>query len=1199
MFKKVLIANRGACATRIIRTLKKLDIVSVVVYAEADRDSLHVHNADEAYCLGAGGTKETYLDIDKIICIAKESGAEAIHPGYGFLSENPDFVLRCEKEDIVFIGPTAEQMADFSLKHKARAMAEAAGVPLSPGSDLLDNLAKAQKEARRIGYPVMLKSTAGGGGIGIQLCRNEEELNEKFDSIRQLGKSNFANSGVYLEKYIARARHLEVQMVGDGKGASLAIGNRDCSSQRRNQKVLEECPAPNVREEIRAQLYITAQKLFSSVSYRNLGTVEFIYDIDTEAFYFLEVNTRLQVEHGITEEIYGVDLIEWMLKIAAGDPLDLIAERKRLSHQGHAVEVRLYAEDPYIKFRPSSGQLTLVDFPQEAGLRIDTWVKSGVEISPFFDPMLAKIIVHAASREKAFAQLEDVLNRTHLYGIETNLSYLKSLLHLPILQQGEMTTRFLDNYRAPPEARLDVIQAGALTMIQDTQGREGYWDVGVPPSGAYDNYSLCLANRLLDNDINAAGLEITLQGPTLRFSLDTDIVIAGAPIVAKIEGETAPMWQVVRIKAGQNLSLGKIKGCGTRSYLAIKGGIECPKYLGSRSTLTLGKLGGHNGRALRVGDVIHLSSKTTGAQINKILDPAIRPIISHEWELRVICGPYGAPEIFTEQDLDDFFAATWTVHYSSGRSGIRLIGPKPVWSRPDGGEAGLHPSNVHDNAYAFGAVNYTGDVPIVLGPDGPSLGGFVCPATVITADLWKLGQVAIGDTIRFKPIAMEKAIELEAKQKESIASLRLLTVENIVTHRNSPILASLYEDELDNRVLYRAAGDHFLLVEYGAQILKLPLRFKVYQLMEWLKKNPIPGVQELTPGIQTLQIHFNSQVIPIDQLVRQLVAAQRQFDKDINNLSVPSRIVHLPLSWDDEVCRIAIEKYDQSVRQDAPWSPSNIEFIRRINGLKSVEEVKNIVFSASYLVMGLGDVYLGAPLALPIDPRHRLVTTKYNPPRTLTYESSVGLGGAYLCIYGLDGPGGYQLIGRSLPTWRQYSPKDVVPWTFRFFDQIRFYPVDEAQLKHLRREFKEGNLVLKTEESVFSMAEYHSLLSKEKDEINRFRKQKEAAFAAELERWHKNGQFNFSLEDTASIEENLGIPEGANALYSPVAGSVWKIKAGIGDRVQAGDTLAILESMKMEIPINAVESGTVVSINLKEGQEVRAGQLVLIIKEDQ
>lgn len=249
--------------------------------------------------------------------------------------------------------------------------------------------------------------------------------------------------------------------------------------------------------------------------------------------------------------------------------------------------------------------------------------------------------------------------------------------------------------------------------------------------------------------------------------------------------------------------------------------------------------------------------------------------------------------------------------------------------------------------------------------------------------------------------------------------------------------------------------------------------------------------------------------------------------------------------------------------------------------------------------MGLGDVYLGAPLALPIDPRHRLVTTKYNPPRTLTYESSVGLGGAYLCIYGLDGPGGYQLIGRSLPTWRQYSPKDVVPWTFRFFDQIRFYPVDEAQLKHLRREFKEGNLVLKTEESVFSMAEYHSLLSKEKDEINRFRKQKEAAFAAELERWHKNGQFNFSLEDTASIEENLGIPEGANALYSPVAGSVWKIKAGIGDRVQAGDTLAILESMKMEIPINAVESGTVVSINLKEGQEVRAGQLVLIIKEDQ
>lgn len=1201
MFKKVLIANRGACATRIIRTLKKLDIVSIAVYAEADHDSLHVRNADEAYCLGEGGTSETYLNIDKILSIAKKSGAEAIHPGYGFLSENADFVLRCEKEGVVFVGPTAEQMSDFSLKHKARTIAKAAGVPLSPGTGLLDNLEKAKEEAERIGYPVMLKSTAGGGGIGIQLCRNEEELDSKFDSIRQLGKSNFANSGVYLEKYIARARHLEVQMVGDGKGASLAIGNRDCSSQRRNQKVLEECPAPNVREEIRAQLYIAAQKLFSSVSYRNLGTVEFIYDIDTEAFYFLEVNTRLQVEHGITEEVYGIDLIEWMLKIAAGDPPDLIAKRKYLSHQGHAVEVRLYAEDPYLQFRPSSGRLSLVDFPQEKGLRIETWVQSGVEVSSFFDPMLAKIIVYAQTREKAFAQLKDVLNRTYLYGIETNLNYLNSLLHLPILQQGEMTTRFLDNYKAPAQARLDVIQAGALTTIQDTRGREGYWDVGVPPSGAYDSYSLSLANRLLDNGLNAAGLEITLQGPTLRFSLDTDIVIAGAPITAKIEGESVPMWQVLRVKAGQILSLGKIKECGTRAYLAIKGGIECPLYLGSCSTLTLGKLGGHNGRALQVGDVIHLSKETTGAEINKTLAPAMRPKIGHTWELHVICGPYGAPEIFAEQDLDDFFAATWTVHYSSGRSGIRLIGPKPTWSRADGGEAGLHPSNVHDNAYAFGAVNYTGDVPIVLGPDGPSLGGFVCPATVITADLWKLGQVAIGDSLRFIPIAMDKAIELEARQRESIVSLRSLMTEPISPERNSPILASLYEDELDNRVLYRAAGDHFLLIEYGAQILKLPLRFKVYQLMEWLQEHPLPGVQELTPGIQTLQIHFNSQIIPIDQLVERLVTAQKQFSKNVDHLSVPSRIVYLPLSWDDEVCRTAIEKYDNSVRKDAPWSPSNIEFIRRINGLKSVDEVKNIVFSASYLVMGLGDVYLGAPLALPIDPRHRLVTTKYNPPRTLTYESSVGLGGTYLCIYGLDGPGGYQLIGRSLLTWRQYLPENTVPWTFRFFDQIRFYPVEGAELAHLRREFKEGNLALKTEETVFSMAEYRSLLNKERKAIDQFREQKQAAFSAELKRWHESGQFNFSLEEARSGEENsqVPVPEGTNALYSPVAGNVWKIKINMGDSVQAGDTLVVLESMKMEIPINALESGTVLSIHLKEGQEVRAGQLVLVIAEDQ
>ncbi len=314
MFKKVLIANRGSIATRVMRTLSKMKIQSVAVYATVDADSLHVSMADQAFCLGNATATSTYLDIDKIIDIAKQNDVDAIHPGYGFLSENPEFVRRCERENIVFIGPTAAQMLDFGLKHSAREIAQTANVPLLPGTGLLDSIEDAYQQAEGIGYPVMLKSTAGGGGIGMQLCHNVEELTQYFDSVKRLGQSNFADDGVFLEKYIGQARHIEVQAFGDGNGHVVSLGERDCSSQRRNQKVLEECPAPNLNQDVREQLHKTAETLLSSVGYRNAGTVEFIVDAQTQAFYFLEVNTRLQVEHGVTEEVYQVDLVEWMVK---------------------------------------------------------------------------------------------------------------------------------------------------------------------------------------------------------------------------------------------------------------------------------------------------------------------------------------------------------------------------------------------------------------------------------------------------------------------------------------------------------------------------------------------------------------------------------------------------------------------------------------------------------------------------------------------------------------------------------------------------------------------------------------------------------------------------------------------------------------------------------------------------------------------
>ncbi len=390
MFDKVLIANRGEIACRIIRTLKRLRIGSVAVYSDADRNSLHVAQADESVRLGAGPAAETYLRQDKILEAARATGAAAIHPGYGFLSENSGFAEACHAAGIIFIGPTPAQIRDFGLKHLARDLARRNGSPLLPGSGLLMNLEEARDQAARIGYPVMLKSTAGGGGIGMQLVRQEPALAEGFDAVERIAKKNFSRGGVFLEKYIERARHIEVQIFGDGAGRVIALGERDCSAQRRNQKLIEETPAPGLSEVLRQRLFASAIRLGEAVDYQSAGTVEFVFDAVTEEFYFLEVNTRLQVEHGVTEEVTGVDLVEWMIRQAANDPFELKTPQPR----GASIQVRLYAEDPARQFRPSSGLLTHARFPANA--RVETWVEDGSLVTPLYDPLLAKIITVGA-----------------------------------------------------------------------------------------------------------------------------------------------------------------------------------------------------------------------------------------------------------------------------------------------------------------------------------------------------------------------------------------------------------------------------------------------------------------------------------------------------------------------------------------------------------------------------------------------------------------------------------------------------------------------------------------------------------------------------------------------------------------------------------------------------------------------------------
>ena len=1193
MFDKVLIANRGAIACRILRTLHRLSIRSVAVYSRADAHSLHVARADEALPIGEALAVDTYLDPGKILEAARQSGAQAIHPGYGFLSENAAFAEECAAFGIAFIGPTPEQLRDFGLKHTARALARESGLPLLPGTGLLEAVDQALQEAGAIGYPVMLKSTAGGGGIGMQLCTDAATLEANFDSVRRLSRNNFSEAGLFLEKYVANARHIEVQTFGDGDGRVIALGERDCSLQRRNQKVIEETPAPGLREAVREQLLDSARRLGEAVNYRSAGTVEFLYDAATEKFYFLEVNTRLQVEHGVTEEVTGVDLVEWMVRLAADElpPLETLES----SPVGHAIQARLYAEDPARDFQPASGLLTQVTFP--ANVRCETWIETGTEVPPYYDPMLAKLIVHAADRDGAIAALDHALEHTAVEGIETNLAYLRQVLVSAPFREGAHTTRTLDGF--PYQAAgIEVLSGGTQTTVQDYPGRTGYWDVGVPPSGPMDDLAFRYANRLLGNPPEAAGLECTVTGPTLRFRCDTVIALSGAPLPADLDGEPLPAWQSVPVRAGSTLTLGAVAGAGARAYLAVRHGIQLTPYLGSRATFTLGRFGGHGGRHLRVGDVLPVRPVTEAGPPAR-LPPTERPTYKNRWTLQVIYGPHGAPDFFTRKDMDAFFAADWEVHYNSSRTGIRLIGPRPQWSRPDGGEAGLHPSNIHDNPYALGTVDFTGDMPVILGPDGPSLGGFVCPATVIRAECWKLGQLHPGDRVRFVPVNQRGADVLAREQDAAIQALRKPNITIAPVKLRSPLLYHSDAGTDGIAVAYRACGDRYLLIEYGPPVLDIRLRFRAHALMLHLQALAIPGILELTPGIRSLQVHYDPLQLPHADLLARLREAEQALG-DSMDLVLPARIVHLPLSWDDPATQLAIDKYTRSVRPGAPWCPSNIEFIRRINGLDSVEEVHNIVYGASYLVMGLGDVYLGAPVATPLDPRHRLVTTKYNPARTWTPENAVGIGGSYLCVYGMEGPGGYQFVGRTLQMWNRWrrTPEFEQPWLLRFFDQIRFFPVSEDELLRIREDFPRGAYRLHIEETTFNLSAYELFLEANAAGIADFRTRQQAAFEDERRRWIETGQASYTQPENAAIEETADEPalsETEIAVEAHVHGSVWQLEVQEGHTIAAGDTLLVLESMKMEIALRAEHAGVVSRVLCEPGTQVTPGQKLLVV----
>ncbi|MBM4484481.1 5-oxoprolinase/urea amidolyase family protein [Rhodococcus hoagii] len=656
-------------------------------------------------------------------------------------------------------------------------------------------------------------------------------------------------------------------------------------------------------------------------------------------------------------------------------------------------------------------------------------------------------------------------------------------------------------------AKCTVLRPGMGTTVQDYPGRTGYWQIGVPPSGPMDDLSFRLGNVAVGNAEGAAGFEAVMAGPALRFDEPTHVCVTGAPTTVTVDGAVVPQWRPVRVPAGGVLDVGAVSGPGLRVYVLIAGGIEVPEFLGSASTFTLGRFGGLDGRTLREGDVLALGDTPTSAPT--AVPAGSVPALSQRWELAVTEGPHGAPEFFTRADIDALYRTDYEVHFNSDRTGVRLSGPRPDWARPDGGEAGLHPSNIHDNAYSIGALDFTGDTPILLGPDGPSLGGFVCPVTVVAADRWKLGQLAPGNTVRFVPVRADRAAS-----RRDLGLGRRAGLPAVLSAGGDGDDGVLARRDGDTAVTYRRSGDDNVLVEYGDMTLDLALRARVHALHQRLETERPAGLLDLTPGIRSLQVRVDPDVLPVPRLLGLLAEAEDQLPA-ANELVVPSRTVRMPLSWDDPATREAIARYMHGVRADAPWCPWNIEFIRRMNGLDSVNDVFDTVFGADYLVLGLGDVYLGAPVATPLDPRHRLVTTKYNPARTWTPENAVGIGGAYLCIYGMEGPGGYQFVGRTTQVWNHRHPQssgpfeDGTPWLLRFFDRISWYPVEPDELLDLRADLAAGRGVggIEIADGRFSLAEHEQFLTDNADSIAAFRASQAVAFADERRRWADAGEF--------------------------------------------------------------------------------------------
>ncbi|OBZ73034.1 putative urea carboxylase [Grifola frondosa] len=1178
---KLLVANRGEIAVRILRTAKRLQIPTVAVYTRSDATAPHVLLADEAVALCSDDDDPSRTRA--ATCTPKRSWKCNVH-----------FAGLLCAAGITWLGPRPEIIHAMGLKHQARALAA--------------------EKASKIGFPVMLKSTAGGGGMGLVVCRAADDLHSRYVATEERAKSLFKNGGLFLERYFPAARHVEVQVFGNGLGHVIHMGERECSIQRRHQKVIEE--TPNV-EDVRERMCAAAVRLCQHIKYNSAGTVEFIVDDVTGEFFFLEMNTRLQVEHPVTEVVNpGLDIVELMI-------LQGIAERFT-DHRGitssqldqrsfqiapqekktHAIEVRVYCENAAAQFKPCPGVLQHVQFMEADWLRVETWVGTGTTVTPFFDPLVCKLIVTASDRSEAISRLRQALWECKIYGPPNNLAYLRAICESEVFQRGNATTTFLDEFNFTPRA-VDVISGGLETTVQDHPGRR--LGLGIPRSGPMDSLAFRAANILVGNDAGTEALEMTLMGCKLYFHTAAVIAVTGAPVLVTVV-------------------VGTIKNAGFRAYLAIRGGFpEIPLYLGSKST-SMG-LGGYQGRALAAGDCLALGlCEPQEPERSLIVPHTLIPSYPTDWVIYCLAGPHCDEEFITPAGIEAFFATQWTVSASSNRMGIRLEGPQIEWARKTGGEGGSHPSNIHDNGYALGTININGDTPVILTNEGPDMGGYLCMCTVATAELWKLGQLRPGCRVQFKRISFAQALHL------SDVSERYLKTLVDSSSASDPTLTRLPEEKLEDtwedpklhvvpatggirpRVVFRQAGDSAILVEYGGLQLDFSLRARIHAFETEVKKWKVPGIWALAPCIRSTMAHFDPHVTSQRDLLAALIEADASLPDNMDEMTFPGRKITFPIVLDDRWNREALQKYMRSIRDEAAYLPSNIAYLANNNGLEGGEkEALRLLVSSNWLVFGVG-FYLACPFLVPIDPRCRLVGQKMNPSRTYTPRGAIGIAGLVAAIYPIESPGGYQLYGRTLPPWQTWGKgpdfDSSQPWLLRPFDQVAYEVVSEDEYMELESQFDAGRYRFKIEDTVFSMSEYNTFVESIADEVLQFKQRQTAGVESEEARerelflkWdsRRRQQLEKEHEIDSNVEDLNGSDTG-DAVVSSLSAHIWKIKCSPGDIIRSGeDALVILEAMKTEVKIEAGEENIGKKVKgfgrgVKEGAAVNAGDVLVVLE---